>query len=148
MVLLTLAGVLFCVSYLYLANKYCPGEQPGPNLNWRLIPDLDKNEKHDRAAYRYGRKKNEGHSVSADLPPSYIFATTTAASTVPWLLRSRRTAFILQADASGYDAGSINQLSFLLRLVKVAKSDSALTAKRAPFVILSARFCLAKACRS
>jgi hypothetical protein len=71
LVLLALAGALFCVSYLYLANKYCPVEQSGPNLNWRLIPDPNKNEKHDRAAYRYNRQKNEGHSVSASLPPSY-----------------------------------------------------------------------------
>ena len=71
LVLLVAAGALFCVSYLYWANKNCPVEQSGPNLNWRLIPDLNKNEEHDRAAYRYGRKRNEGHSVSASLPPSY-----------------------------------------------------------------------------
>jgi hypothetical protein len=71
LVLLALAGALFCVSYLYLANEYCPVEQSGPNLNWRLIPDLNKNEKHDRAAYRYGRNKNKGHSVPTNLPSSY-----------------------------------------------------------------------------
>jgi hypothetical protein len=64
--LLAFVGVLLCFSYLYLANKYCPVEQPGANLNWRLIPDLNENEEHERAAYRYGRQKNERHSF-----PSY-----------------------------------------------------------------------------
>jgi hypothetical protein len=70
-VLLALAGAVFCVGYLYLANKYCPVESTAPNLNWRLVPDLNKNEKHDRAAYRYGRRKEERHAGSVIFPPSY-----------------------------------------------------------------------------
>jgi hypothetical protein len=74
LVLLALIGVLFCVSYLYLANKFCPAEQSSPNLNWRLTPDLNKNEKHERAAYRYGRQKNKGHSVPAAFPTAYTLS--------------------------------------------------------------------------
>ena len=79
LILLALAGVLFGVSYLYFANKFCPVEQPALNLNWRLVPDLNENEKHDRAAYRYGRKKNDGHSVSTGFPPSYTLSQKTEA---------------------------------------------------------------------
>jgi hypothetical protein len=74
LVLFALIGILFCVSYLYLANKFCPVEQSSLNLNWRLTPDLNKKEKHDRAAYRYGRQKNKGHYVSAAFPTAYTLS--------------------------------------------------------------------------
>ncbi|MGY4504475.1 hypothetical protein ACVWYH_008432 [Bradyrhizobium sp. GM24.11] len=66
LVLLASLGVVFGVSYLYLANKLCSVEQSSLNLNWRLVPDLNKNEKHQSAAYRYGRKKDQGEHL-----PSY-----------------------------------------------------------------------------
>jgi hypothetical protein len=74
LVLLALVGVIFGVAYLYFANRLCPIEQSALSANWRLIPDLNENEKHDRAAYRYGRKKNQWHSISADFPPAYTLS--------------------------------------------------------------------------
>lgn len=79
-VLFSALGVLGCVFYVYLANRLCPVEASTLfDRKWQLVADLNKNEKHDRAAYRYGRKKQERHTRSVVFPPSYSLIQKTEA---------------------------------------------------------------------
>jgi hypothetical protein len=63
-------GLAGSTAYVYFANAFCPIDAP-QSLSWRLVPDLENNEQHQRASYRYGRKKNPPHAVFSEFPRSY-----------------------------------------------------------------------------